>query len=160
MGLALVLLLAIMSTVEARKRDKTDVIVMDNGDRVTCAIIGLQYGLLQADTYAFSTINIKWERVATIESPLIFDVEVLGALHHYGRLTPAKDGKRIVVTGDTGTVELDPAEITRIAEIDSAFLAMHSRSILSRSALHQPSTFAPTSFLPKHLPCGDICRQS
>ncbi len=144
-GLALVLLLAIMSTVEARKRDKTDVIVMDNGDRVTCAIIGLQYGLLQADTYAFSTINIKWERVATIESPLIFDVEVLGALHHYGRLTPAKDGKRIVVTGDTGTVELDPAEITRIAEIDSGLWQRIHGSFSVGSDFTKPSDVGTNS---------------
>jgi Protein of unknown function, DUF481 len=121
MRLALILLLAIMSTAEARKRDQTDVVVMDNGDRVTCRIIGLQYGLLQADTYGFGIVSIKWESVATVESPFVFDVEVLGAVHHYGTLTPAKDGKRIVITGDTGTMELDPAEITRIAEVDSGF---------------------------------------
>jgi Protein of unknown function, DUF481 len=120
-GLALILILAIMGTAEARKRDKTDVVVMDNGDRVTCQIIGLQYGLLQADTYAFSTISIKWERVATIESSAVFDVEVLGAVHHYGTLSPSADGKRIVVTGHEGTVELDNLHVTRIAELDSGF---------------------------------------
>ena len=121
MQTALFALLAIVGTAEARKRDKTDVVVMDNGDRVTCAIIGLEYGLLKADTYAFGTIDIKWEQVATVESPFVFDVEVLGAVHHYGTLAPSEDGKHVVIAGEGSTLQLDRAKITRISEIDSEF---------------------------------------
>ena len=120
-GILLCVLLALASVADARQREKTDIVTLKNGDRITCAIVALQYGQLQARTSALGTVNIKWEEVATIQSSFVFEVELLGAARHYGAFSPSADGRHIVITSHEGTVELDPIEITRIAEIDSEF---------------------------------------
>ncbi|HKE43534.1 MAG TPA: DUF481 domain-containing protein [Steroidobacteraceae bacterium] len=119
---ALCALLAITNTAEARTREKTDVVTLDNGDRVTCEILGLEYGQLQCKTSAMGTLNIKWEEIASVESKFVFDVEVLGAVHHYGTIASRADNKKsLIVKSDSGDVELYLAQVTRIAEIDSTF---------------------------------------
>jgi putative salt-induced outer membrane protein YdiY len=119
---ALCAFLAVSSSAEARSREKTDIVTLDNGDRVTCEILGLEYGQLQVKTSAMGTLNIKWEEVASVQSKFVFDVEVLGAVHHYGTIAaPEDDKKSLVVKSDGGDVELYVAQVTRISEIDSTF---------------------------------------
>jgi hypothetical protein len=46
-------------------RDNTDVIVMKNGDRMTCEIKGLSAGVLSVSlSYAQGTIGVQWSAVA------------------------------------------------------------------------------------------------
>jgi putative salt-induced outer membrane protein YdiY len=122
MHFALCALLAITSSAEARSREKTDIVMLGNGDRVTCEILGLEYGQLQVKTSAMGTINIKWEEIASVQSKFVFDVEVLNGVHHYGTIAPPNDNKKgMIVKSDGGDVELYLAHVTRIAEIDSTF---------------------------------------
>jgi len=118
---ALCALLALACTAEARTREKTDIVRLKNGDRVTCEILGLEYGELQVKSTPMGTINIKWEEVASVESKFVFDVEVLGAVHHYGTISPSADGQSLLVASDSGDVELHLVQISRIAEIDTTF---------------------------------------
>lgn len=120
-GIALCALLAVVSAAEARQRDKTDIVTLKNGDRITCAVVSLQYGQLQARTSAIGTVNIKWGEVATVRSSFTFEVEMLGAVRHYGAISPGADGRHLVISGDAGSIVVDPSEVTRIAEIDSSF---------------------------------------
>src|ERR1700744_2710137 len=54
---------------QASSREKTDIIYMQNGDKITCEIRSLEKGQLtvKAD-YTDSTIVIDWEKVDHIES--------------------------------------------------------------------------------------------
>ena len=72
---ALVLAVASLSpTVVARP--KTDVLVMKNGDRITCEIQTLQRGQLEITTdYTRGIIMVDWSKVQLIESPTRFQVE-------------------------------------------------------------------------------------
>ena len=46
-------------------REKTDVIVMKNGDRLTCEIKGLSAGVLSVKlTYVQGTVGLEWAQVA------------------------------------------------------------------------------------------------
>ena len=71
------------------QRDKTDVIVLKNGDRVTGEILELEYGLLRLSTDDMGTINIEWSAIASIDSQYTFDVQRAG-----GRSTPASSPPR------------------------------------------------------------------
>jgi hypothetical protein len=50
-------------------RESTDVIVMENGDRITCEVKGLSGGVLSVSPpYVIQTISVDWSQVARLES--------------------------------------------------------------------------------------------
>src|SRR5438046_3108321 len=56
-------------------RDKTDIITMNNGDRMTGEIKELNAGVLYVDiAYIDGTMSIQWSRVARLESQNLFIV--------------------------------------------------------------------------------------
>ena len=70
----LALLFLFCSTLFAR--DNTDVIVMKNGDRMTCEIKGLSAGVLSVKlSYAQGIISVQWSAVAHLESNQLFFVK-------------------------------------------------------------------------------------
>ena len=70
----LALLLLFYSPLYAR--EKTDVVVMRNGDRLTCEIKGLDLGVLYISLdYVDGTISVDWSKVAQLESTQLFIVK-------------------------------------------------------------------------------------
>ena len=56
-------------------RTKTDVLVMTNGDRLTCEIKKMERGVLYASLdYADGTVALEWSKVARVESSQLFIV--------------------------------------------------------------------------------------
>ncbi len=68
-------------------RSKTDVIVMTNGDRLTCEIKKLDHGVLYASLdYVDGTISIDWSKVERLESNQMFSVETESGVRYMGTL--------------------------------------------------------------------------
>lgn len=84
--------------------DKTDVIYMRNGDRVTCEIKGMERGQLKASTDSMGTIYIEWKEIAQLVSRENYVVEL-------------EDGERIrgtlAMPYDDGTLLVSEAEESR-----------------------------------------------
>lgn len=81
-------------------RPKTDVVVLDNGDRVTCEIKKLQRGKLTISTDASGTITVKWSRVVGLQSTFLFQIELESGERHIGRFDlPPEVGKIGVAEG-------------------------------------------------------------
>ncbi len=59
----------------AGAREKIDVVVMQNGDRLTGEIKELERGRLKLDTDYMGTVEIEWEQVARLTSPQDFEIE-------------------------------------------------------------------------------------
>lgn len=58
-------------------REKTDLLVMKNGDRISCQVKNLEAGVLKVDLdYVDGTIAIDWLMVARIESKFLFLVQL------------------------------------------------------------------------------------
>ena len=69
-GAALVLAPALFA------REKTDVLVMKNGDRLTCQVKGLDAGVLYVSfDYIDGTASVEWSKVARLESDQLFIVK-------------------------------------------------------------------------------------
>jgi len=63
-------------TVPLLARDKSDIIVMNNGDRMTCEVKGLDAGVLYvAFDYIDGTASVDWSKVARLESTQLFVVK-------------------------------------------------------------------------------------
>ena len=114
----LLMLAGLSQAVEAR--DKTDVITLKNGDRVTGEIKGLEYGQLQLSTDDMGTINIEWEAIAQIDSNYVFDVEEIGGDRYSGILGTTPQGT-VTVASAGGTPEIEHQRVTRVAQLESGF---------------------------------------
>jgi hypothetical protein len=77
-------------------RDNTDLIVMKNGDRMTCEIKGLSAGVLSVNLkYVQGTIGVEWLQVARLESDQLFLVKTEDGTVYTGKLsTAAASGER------------------------------------------------------------------
>src|SRR5215469_16483388 len=73
--LSFILLLAVPLTA----RDKIDVLIMKNGDRMTCEVKGLDAGVLYVSfDYIDGTASVDWSKVARLESDQLFVVKTAG----------------------------------------------------------------------------------
>ena len=85
MNIRVILLIGILFTTNLFAREKTDVLVMKNGDRMTCQIKGLEAGVLYVSfDYIDGTAQVEWSKVARRRKQ--------GALYR-------KDGGRLGVHG-------------------------------------------------------------
>ncbi len=106
-------------------RDKSDVISMKNGDRVTCEIKGLNANTLFISVdYILNTLSVDWSKVDHVESKQMFIVKTQDGLVYSGALsTPTTPGGRavkiqILEVSDT-KVDLDKTQIIKMDQTSS-----------------------------------------
>lgn len=108
-------LLPILCIPIAALADKTDVIYLRNGDRVTCEIKNLERGRLKASTDGMGTVYIEWEDIAQIVSKETYIVELEDGERVQGTLAmPFDDGTLLVTDGG----ESRRLEMANIAWVD------------------------------------------
>ncbi|HEY2467754.1 MAG TPA: hypothetical protein VGI45_07920, partial [Terracidiphilus sp.] len=74
-------------------RDKTDVLVMRNGDRITCEVKGLDAGVLYVSIdYVDGTTSVDWSKVARLESKQFFVVKTEDGSVYTGELRTEETG--------------------------------------------------------------------
>jgi hypothetical protein len=116
---ACLVLLAAVHPVSAR--EKTDVVILKNGDHLTGEIKGLQYARLSFKTDTMETVSVKWEEVAQITSKYSFELELEDGVRFFGSLgAPAQPGM-VSVTGKERALELDMGQVVRIRPIKDKF---------------------------------------
>jgi Protein of unknown function, DUF481 len=123
----LILISVLLVAAPLLARDKTDVLVMKNGDRMTCQIKGLNAGVLYVSfDYIDGTTSVQWSKVAHLESNQLFIVQTENGEVHTGRLnspeTPAGQPVKIqVIESPQEEVVLDRAEIVKMGETSDRF---------------------------------------
>lgn len=111
----LVAALALYAAGGSALAEKTDVIYMRNGDRVTCEIKRLERGQLKASTDGMGTVYIEWEDIAQIVSRQNFIVELQDGERVEGTLAmPFDDGTLLVSRGE----DTRRLEMSRIVWVD------------------------------------------
>ena len=83
MNIRVVLLISILALhTSLFARENTDVLVMKNGDRMTCQVKGLEAGGLYVSfDYIDGTASVQWSRVARLESKGTFQPSRLGGIN-------------------------------------------------------------------------------
>ena len=108
-------------------RDKSDVLVMRNGDRLTCEIKSLESGALSISLdYAAGTVSINWGKVDHVESKQLFLVKTQDGLVYSGGLaTPATPGARPtkieILEESNSKVTLEKTQVIHLEETDLSF---------------------------------------
>jgi hypothetical protein len=106
-------------------REKIDVIIMKNGDRITCEIKGLAADTLYVRVdYILGVSSIEWSKVDHVESKQLFIVKTQAGLVYTGALsTPENSGARpvkIEILEPTDTrVKIEKSQIIKMDETAS-----------------------------------------
>jgi hypothetical protein len=119
----------------AFSRDKTDVLVMKNGDRLTGEVKSLSGGVLKVDlNYVDGTVAIDWLNVARLESPALFLVQLQDGSIYSGRvITPDSLGGipvKIEIQPNLGQepLSVDKSQVVRMTQTSESLLERFSGS--------------------------------
>ena len=110
-------------------REKTDVVVMKNGDRLTCEINGLSAGVLSIKLpYVQGAIGVDWAKVARLESNQLFRIQTEGGTVYTGKLsTVPTSGERPmsiqITVAPEKEVEISQSQLVKLDETAVSFLA-------------------------------------
>jgi hypothetical protein len=100
---------------------KTDVIVMNNGDVVTGEIKGYGQGKLSLDTDHSGVISIKWSKIVSIKSDKQFDIETTDGVHHYGSFEPSDPPGRLVIVSESQPIAIEFFQVFDLAPVFQGF---------------------------------------
>jgi len=108
-------------------RTNTDVLVMKNGDRMTCQVKGLDAGVLYVSfDYIDGTASVEWSKVARLQSNQLFIVKTEDGLVYTGQLntpeTPVGQPVKIqIVETPEEEVVLNTPQIVGMSETSEKF---------------------------------------
>ena len=114
------LLMLASAALPAPAREKTDIIRLKNGDRITGEIKYLARGMLTVKTDSMSTVEIKWQDVESIQSPFLFTVQDTQGQLYVGSLQAAADVRHVNIVGPTPTNNLDHLRVVQIQELEGS----------------------------------------
>jgi len=96
----------------------TDVVIFNNGDRLTGEVKALDRGRLKFKTDAAGTINIEWDKVEFISADRNIQVETQNGARYFGKIKQAEDGFNLLVSTVDGPVPLVSASVVQMNPID------------------------------------------
>jgi hypothetical protein len=102
-------------------RDKSDVVVLRNGDRISGDIVSLEFGILTLSTDNMSTLSIEWPAVRSITSKFGFAIERRDGNKYHGTIATTADGADLTVEGEEGTARIPMSEVERISRFSPKF---------------------------------------
>lgn len=136
---------ALIFTAPLFAREKTDVLVMKNGDRMTCQIKGLDSGVLYVSfDYIDGTTSVEWSKVARLESNQLFIVKTEDGSVYTGKLSTAE-------TPVGRPVKIQIAEIPEAekAENEAALIAAEVSAFrFNKTNLNLTATLSPALSVP------------
>ncbi len=116
-------------------RDKTDVIILKNGDRITGEIQGLEHGQLRINPhYTKGPIVVDWEEVDRLESVQRFQIEVVGGGRRVGTLNKKQAGvdessPRLEIADEMTSVNVYKPAVVNIRQMGRSFISKLDGSI-------------------------------
>ena len=113
----------------ASSRQKTDVVYMHNGDRITGEISSLSKGQLAVKpSYSSSSIILDWDQVDHLESSQLFVVTGSNGISYEGSLRGGAQKQTLTIHTATNTT-LTHQSVIEISELGSTFLKRLSGNI-------------------------------
>ncbi len=119
--LLLISLLGSSSAVWGYARDKSDAVVLRNGDRISGDIVSLEFGILTLKTDNMSTLSIEWPAVRSVSSKFGFSIERTDGSKHAGVIETSSDGKELLVTTERGVEKIPMEQVERISRFSPRF---------------------------------------
>jgi len=113
----LVVFLGLAGTARAQR---TDVVKMANGDRITGEVTKLDRGQLEFKTDDVGTIYFEWDKIVSLEAKGQFYVSMSDGRQFLGSLA-AGDPRSLVIVEASGPVSVPTYDVTLITPIGASF---------------------------------------
>jgi len=117
----LILITASIVSSPALARDKTDVVWLINGDRITGEISQLEHGKLRLGTDSIGDISIEWDDIERIQSDYEFQFERTDGKRITGTIAPTPDQKTITLKSGETSIDFAHENVVRISQIEDSF---------------------------------------
>jgi hypothetical protein len=120
----------------AAAHQKTDVLTLYNGDRLTGEIKALRGGLVSFGTDALGTVEVEWKEVASVRSRYYYEIRLANGERLYGTVAP----------GETpGAVTLGAGDSARVVALDELLeLRPIAKNTVDRLDIYTSLNFAYT----------------
>ena len=102
------------------RAQKTDIVTLANGDRITGEVSTLDRGRLEYKTDDAGTLYIEWDKIATITSTGLFEVGTSDGRRFVGSLR-TDTAQTLVIVEAAGPVSLPMSDVTVIESIGRGF---------------------------------------
>jgi putative salt-induced outer membrane protein YdiY len=116
-GVGVLLLLSVAPAVA----QKTDVIVLINGDRVTGKIEELERGRLRVDTRFVGIVSINWRRVASVRTDLLFEVELSSGERFLSTIGASETDGLVMIDRGSGPEDVPRLSVVRLVPLRPSF---------------------------------------
>jgi hypothetical protein len=110
-------------------RPKTDVVVLDNGNRIACEIKKLQRGKLTISTDASGTITVKWSHVVGLQSTFRYQIVLDNGDRHIGRFDLPPELGRIAVANGPDQEDVDVVRVVEMVPIEATIWSRMKGSV-------------------------------
>ena len=101
--------------------EKTDTLLLRNGDLLTGDFRELSRGLVSYKTDAMSTINVKWTRVLTATTEKQFEIHLDDGRRYVGSIGASDTLGRVVIRAARDTVAVTTLSIVEMQRLKSSF---------------------------------------
>lgn len=115
-------IIAVALTAITAANAATDVVVFDNGDRLTGELKTLDRGQVHFKTDATGTIQIEWDKIAYVSVDQGIQVETQSGARYYGQIKKAQDRYKVLIDTADGPAELDSKRVVAMNPIDEGGL--------------------------------------
>ena len=106
---------------EAAWAQKTDIVALKNGDRITGEVKELKFGKLEYSTDDVGTIFIEWDKVIFLKSKSTYELETEAGDKYFGTVDTDTTENKLLVLNQNRTVSLALSRVIRISRIKDSF---------------------------------------
>jgi hypothetical protein len=115
------LLLVLLLTATAVRAEKTDIVYLQNGDRITGEVKSLYRGKLEFSTDHMGTVYIEWEDIREIISTTGQAVELTNGQRFYGPLQKSDNADMLLVNTAQGVVGVGTLDVVDMYPVEAGF---------------------------------------
>ena len=100
---------------------KTDTLIVRNGDVMTGEIKEFQRGKVKFSTDAAGTIYVKWTRVLTADTDKLFDIDLEDGTKHFGSLAFGDEPHQVKIVAGRDTFVVATQQVVKMQRIKETF---------------------------------------
>jgi len=108
---------------------KTDLVFLNNDDRITGEIKTLERGRLKLKTDSADYLYIQWRDIKRLTSPASFEIEIRTGRRYFGHLAPSDTPHQLHVVGVMDSLVLAFDQVVSIQPIKKTFWARIDGSV-------------------------------
>ena len=111
----------LLAALPAAAREKSDVVILRNGDHLTGEVKGMERGELDFNTDDAGRLSIEWDKVTRVTSEYQYEAELTSGERIYGSLSSPADGELALGALPMPDV-ISMMDVVQIVPMDEAFV--------------------------------------